>query len=371
MADIVGFKPNHDEAARQAFVGSLKEYINFGIEARLEQVYKNDLVPAFQRDHGVAPKSRSDATSVLEPHPLFKLWSTLTFHSQNVMWDAVQRTTDRTIDKQVKNFETLSNNPERLGAMSLQDDLVVQAPISTTEIHRQPGGYWREKRPNDIEAALNYAGTVDLYRNAKGMGRGGKIGSDSIGQFLASVAKKRAPDLNPKDILDMGCGSGEQTLAYKRVFPEATVTGIDCARPFVRYAHGFAESQGLAINFAEMDAGHTDYEDESFDLIVSIIMFHETTSAQVRQILKESQRLLKTGGLVLHLDVPYQPHRMPLFQQVTNHWQVRNNGEPFWTGFAELDIHSELVAAGFDEKSAFAEYESAGPATYFFFGGRK
>lgn len=371
MSGKIGFSPNHDENSRQAFVGSLKGYINFGIETRLQKLYENTLAPEYEKQNGEPPKKRSDAAGVIEENPLYKLWSTLTFHSQNIMWNAVQQTTDRIIDSQIDIFERLTNSDQRLGSISLKDELVVQAPISTTEIHRQPGGYWRETRLNDIETALNYSGTVDLYRNAKGMGTGGKIGSDSIGQFLTGVAKKYKPDLDPKTILDMGCGSGEQTLAYKRVFPDAEVTGIDCARPFVRFAHGYAESEGLAMNFAEMDAGNTDYADESFDLIVSIIMFHETTPAQVRSILKESYRLIKPGGLVLHLDVPYQPQRMPIFNQVTNHWQVRNNGEPFWTGFAEMDMEKELIAAGFDEEHAFANYEAAGPATYFFFGGHK
>jgi len=361
----IAFAPNHDELARQNFVGSLKEYINFTVEPALQARFENTLQPA-----APAPaQSRDEAEALLATDPLYNLWSSLTFHSQNLMWNAVQITTNRTIDAQIEALQTLAKAPK--GSMRLSDQLLVKAPISTTEIHRQPGGYWRETRQNDIETALNYSGTVDLYRNAKGMGAGGKIGSDSIGRFVAAVAQKRAPDLQPTAILDMGCGTGEQTLAYKRTWPNAAVTGIDVARPFIRFAHGFAESEGLAINYAEMDAGHTDFPDASFDLIVSIIMFHETSRAQVKDILKECWRLVRPGGMVLHLDVPYHPHRLPLLKQVTNHWQVRYNGEPFWSGFTALDMKAELVEAGFDPASAFADYEQAGPATYFFFGGRK
>jgi ubiquinone/menaquinone biosynthesis C-methylase UbiE len=169
----------------------------------------------------------------------------------------------------------------------------------------------------------------------------------------------------------MGCGTGEQTLAYKREFPEAEVHGIDCARPFIRFAHAYAENAGVPIHFAEMDAGSTHFADESFDLIVSIIMFHETSAAQVRAILRECYRLLRPGGLALHLDVPYQPARIPLVRQVTNHWQVRHNGEPFWSGFAALDMKEEAIAAGFAPEEAFATYETIGQAEYHFFGGRK
>lgn len=366
MATKIGFSPNHDEAARQAFVGSLKGYVNFGVESALGRLF-DEVIAAGD----TPPATRDDAEAALAGHPLYALWASLTFHSQNLMWDAVQQTTDRTIAEQVETYAALAASPARLGSVSLSDELLVKAPIATTEIHRQPGGYWRERRPNDLEAALNYSGTVDLYRNAKGMGVGGKIGSDSIGRYVSGIVRKYAPDLAPKAILDMGCGTGEQTLGYKREFPGAQVTGIDCARPFVRFAHGLAESEGLQLDFAEMDAGRTSFPDQSFDLIVSIIMFHETTRAQTRDILAECWRLLRPGGLVLHLDVPYQPGRMPLVKQVTNHWQVRHNGEPFWTGFAELDMKAECIAAGFDPDLAFATYESAGSAAYHFFGGRK
>jgi len=371
MSNSVGFVPNHDEASRQAFVGGLKGYINFALEGQLQRLFDEKLVPEQEAKAPGSVTSRADGEALLVDHPLYNLWETLTFHSQNQMWDSVADTADRTMDNQIAAFEYILANPRTDGTLKLQDSLVVKAPIATTEIHRQPGGYWRETRPHDLAAGLNYAGTVDLYRNAKGMGTGGKVGSDSLGQLLAGVAKKYAPDLEPKAILDMGCGTGEQTLAYKRVFPGAKVTGIDCARPLLRYAHGYAQSEGVAIDFAEMDAGQTDFADGSFDLIVSIIMFHETTQAQVRDILRESWRLVRPGGLVLHLDVPYQPNRMPLFKQVTNHWQVRNNGEPFWTGFAEMDMKDELAAAGLDPGATFANYEAAGPATFYFFGGRK
>lgn len=361
-----GFRPDHDEAARQAFVGSLKKFVNFDIEAALAQTYDALTEQAEKR-----PQTRAEAEDLIEGHPLYHLWASLTFHSQNMMWNAVQQTTDRTIDDQVRAFRAVASAPERKGTMTLAHDLVVRAPIATTEIHRQPGGYWRERRGDDVEAALNYAGTIDLYRRAKGMAAAGPSAPDAMGQFVASVARRYAPDLEPRAILDMGCGTGEETLAYKRCWPGAEVHGVDAARPFIRFAHANAESLGVAAHFTERDAAETGFAEESFDLIVSIIMFHETTRAQVHEILRECWRLVRPGGLVLHLDVPYQPHRMPLVKQVTNHWQVRHNGEPFWSGFAELDMSAELLRAGFDEAGHFVRYEQSGPATFFFFGGRK
>lgn len=362
-----GFAPNHDESARLGFVGALKKFVNFDIESRLSALFDDELVPAAE----TPPETRAEAAALVEDHPLYQLWGTLTFHSQNLLWDAVQVTTDRTIEAQIAKYRAILDSGAAQGSIALSDDLLVKAPVATTEIHRQPGGYWRERRADDLEAALNYSGTVELYRIAKGMAAGERPAPDSFGRIVAGVARKYAPDLDPKAVLDMGCGTGEQTLAYKREWPEAEVHGIDVARPFIRFAHAYAEDAGLPVHFAEMDAGATHFPDESFDLIVSIIMFHETSKAQARDIMRECWRLLRPGGLVCHLDVPYQPHRVPLVKQVTNHWQVRHNGEPFWSGFAELDMRAEAIAAGFDPETAFASYESVGPAAYHFFGGRK
>ena len=375
-AQSIAFLPSRDEAARQAFVGALKYYLNFAVEPRLQAVFDERLAPDAQSP----PANRADADALLNPHPLMRFWASLTFYSQTLLWQSIDATTRRTLVAQMAVADRLAANPGKLGSLHLKDGFEPPAPVRTTEIHRQPGGYLRESVAGDLSAALSYMGSVDLYRNAKGMGTGAKPGqekigtgakpgADDMGRWLAGVARRRAPDLAPSAILDMGCGTGEQTLAYRREWPGARVVGIDCARPFVRLAHALAEDQCLALDFHEGDAAATGFAEASFDLVFSIILFHETSAAQVRAILRESWRLIRPGGLVLHLDVPYQPHRMPLARQVTNHWQVRHNGEPFWTGFVELDMAAELQAAGFS--APFADYEPFGVAPYFVFGGRK
>jgi ubiquinone/menaquinone biosynthesis C-methylase UbiE len=369
--DRLAFTPDHDEGARQAFVGSLKQFVNFEVEAAVARQFEHVAAPAYALATGARPSNRKEAVAALAEDPLFRLWATLTHHSQNLMWDAVQETTDRLLEDRLAAFRELRDTTPSGGSLHLADQLVVRAPVSTTEIHRQPGGYWRERRPDDIEQGLNYTGTLELYRGAKGMSANKASEGGSMGRFMIDVARRRVPDLTPSAILDMGCATGDQTQAYKRLFPDARVVGIDCARPLLRYAHGSAESAGLAIEFHECDAASTGLPDESFDLITSIIMFHETSEAQVGPILEECWRLLRPGGLILHLDIPYHPHRTALVKQATNDWQVLHNGEPFWTGFVDLDMAAELAEAGFDRETLFTAYESSGSATYFFFGGRK
>lgn len=57
-----------------------------------------------------------------------------------------------------------------------------------------------------------------------------------------------------------------------------------------------------------------------------------------------------------------------MVKQVTNAWQVVNNGEPYWTGFADRDMRTDLSNAGFAYDRTFAEYETLGAGVYYYFG---
>lgn len=371
QAKAVSFEPTHDEEARQNFVGALKGYANMALEPRLHRLYDDVIAPAAEAETGRKPSNRADAAAWMRPHPLYRLWASLTYQSQEMLWDSVTATTHRTGADQEAKANDLAQRPDRLGTLTLDPALKVPPPVSTVEIHRQPGGYVRERYPGDLSAALTYMGAIEIYRNAKAMGTGQKAGSDALGQLMTDIVLSRFPDVAPRAVLDLGCGTGEQTLAYKRRFPDAEVMGLDCSAPFVRFTHAVAEGAGLAVHAYQGDAQRTGLDDESVELIVSIILFHETSSAQVPRILSECYRLLRPGGVCLHLDVPYQPGHIPLAAQVTNDWQVRHNNEPFWTGFADLDMRRLLTEAGFDDAEVVVDYEQVGKGDYFIFGGRK
>ena len=87
--------------------------------------------------------------------------------------------------------------------------------------------------------------------------------------------------------------------------------------------------------------------------------------------MQEVRRLLNTEGLFFNIDVPYQPERIRIPAQVTNDWQVVNNGEPFWNGFVDTDIDSALESAGFTESERFTDYQAAGGNnSYYLFGAK-
>jgi SAM-dependent methyltransferase len=364
------YRPTHDEAARQRFVGVLKGFANGPLEQRLAARYAQSLLPQFRAASGRAqPADRIEARPLFEGDPLFQLWGSMVYASQGLMWQSVGETCRRLGPAFEARARELTRAPR--GSLTLDPALVPPQPIAALEIHRQPGGYFHDSGTGDLHAALQYFGTLELYRSAKGLTANAPVGEPGIGRYIAGVVRKRFPDLAPRRILDLGCGPGVETIAYQEAFPEAEVHGLDLSAPFLRFAHAWAEGRQMSVHYRQADARSTGYPDGHFDLIVSHILFHETWHDLLPQIFAEALRILAPGGVFLNADVPYQPARLPISKQVTNDWQVRNNGEPFWTGFADTDIPAALRAAGFPAAAIIAAYEPLGAGHYYFFGGRR
>jgi ubiquinone/menaquinone biosynthesis C-methylase UbiE len=104
------------------------------------------------------------------------------------------------------------------------------------------------------------------------------------------------PDIPPHArILDIGCGSGMQTLALARLSPESIITATDIHQPFLDDLRKRAEDAGLESRIKTLRASMDDlpFPDESFDLLwaegSSFIM-------GFKEALHAWKRFLKKGG---------------------------------------------------------------------------
>ncbi len=194
-------------------------------------------------------------------------------------------------------------------------------------------------------------------------------GTDGRGLVIVENLRRHFPKLAPRRILDLGCGIGLPSHAVARAYPEAEFHGIDVGAGLLRFGHLLAERRGVPLHLHQRDAADTRFPDAHFDLIVSHILFHETTSSVLPAILRECHRLLRPGGAMLHIDVATQVTRLGLPDQVMNDWQVIWNGEPFWTEFARTDMRAAIIEAGFPEAGTFAEHIGrSGGGAYHVFG---
>ena len=78
---------------------------------------------------------------------------------------------------------------------------------------------------------------------------------------------------------------------------------------------------------------------------------HETSTKAVNEIFKESRRLLKKGGIMMHLDNT-RLREFPPLESFLAAWEVYNNNESFGGTYREMDLTREATKSGFAEKNS-------------------
>jgi ubiquinone/menaquinone biosynthesis C-methylase UbiE len=106
--------------------------------------------------------------------------------------------------------------------------------------------------------------------------------------------------LRGKRVLDLGCGYGFRTMGIAKKGAEHVI-GIDQDTARIREGQSFAEkSQIKNVRFAVMDAVRTEFNDESFDVVVADEMIHHVDN--VDKVLKEMIRVTRKGGRIIISD---------------------------------------------------------------------
>ena len=150
-------------------------------------------------------------------------------------------------------------------------------------------------------------------------------------------------------------------------FPEAEVVALDLGAPMLRY--GLARAKALGVNnvrFVQADATSLpEFADASFDWIQTTMFLHELSLTSMGAIFGETHRLLRDGGLVLHVEQPQYTPDMALFEQAMRDWDAFYNNEPFWSTLHEIDLDQCFVDAGFDRAKLIHDHVSADAADIF------
>ena len=329
-------KANHDEFARQAFVTSLKRHISSTITPGNKVEMEKRAIPAFKKRHKRAPKNRSELRKAMERGPHHQIWGSLMRTAQELMWESVGDTVDRQLDQLIRKAR---GGKKPLGSLRLDADLEIPRYISQVDIHCMPGGYNTEVAPDDVRAGAIYDRGAFLYHL-------GQRGMDDNGRLLVAFILGEHSGLAPKRILDMGCTVGHATTALCDFFPDAETHAIDFGAPLLRYAHARAEAMGRAIHFTQANAEETGFEDDTFDLVVSSNLMHETSTRALPRIFAECRRILRPGGVTAHMEVPVRYADMELYDQVMRGWQTHYNAEPFWDAACSTNLVSMARKAG-------------------------
>jgi len=321
-------RPNHDESARQDFVASLRHYSGRTLGAANYKLFKAKVEPAFERSHGRAPGSVEEVRDLMTAESYYQFWSATQRNSQEMMWDSVIDT----VERHQEDLAQSASEAGPLGVLDLDPELDVPAYHTAYDIHLQPGGYHTEQIQGDVAAGAIYDLGVPLY----GLGAMGQE-NNSTGDTLVNFYRNSFPEAKPERVLDLGCAIGNSTAPWAKAYPEAEVHGVDVAAPCLRYGHRRANALGVALTLSQQNAEALRYPDNHFDLVVSALMFHETSRPSVKRIFEECYRVLRPGGVMIHFDGFNTGPQEPILQFL-GLWEVYNNNENFLATLKTLDV---------------------------------
>lgn len=330
----------HDERARLDTIA----HLNVFAAQRLAPTVKT----AFERK-GMNPADRHEVRQAMERDPSFRAWSLVRRNTMEMRQKTGREIVGRQRTALRDKADQLNSAPQgERSTLRLDPNLDVPRYVSGVDQHLMQGGYTAEWLDRDVSNAANY--DAGMFATV-----GGSAGpyNDAAGRALCDWLSREFPAFIPSRIVDLGCGLGHNTLPLRELFPSAEIVAIDVAAPMLRYGHARARSLGIDdIEFRQEDATHTSLPTGSADLVFSTMVLHETSHEALPKLLRESYRLLRGGGLCIHLEQP--PYRgLSPFEQFMRDWDGRYNNEPFWSSLHESDLQQMMIKAGFDSELVF------------------
>jgi ubiquinone/menaquinone biosynthesis C-methylase UbiE len=260
---------------------------------------------------------------------------------QQVMWSQLRDAIYANGDALMAEMETADKTGP--GVLELNPRMALP-DYTKEEIHNQPGGYVGD----EFAGHIYYYGTNNFWM--------GHNYQDEMHAKLAAETPIPA-DGKVRRILDVGCGDGRLTLALQQRFPDAEVWGIDVGGPMVRFSHMRANEFGNKANYAQRLAENTGFPDGHFDIVTSFLLFHEVSGAANKQIIAETARILRTGGVFAPGDIRTSKGVMTGYRQFFNWWNTRWNHEVWMLQHIDTDYEKVFAANGFtwdaNEKTRF------------------
>lgn len=333
---------SHDEIARLNFLAHMNRHLSTRVMPHVKTAWDQRAGPKFEKEQGRVPKDRHEVRKALLGDPAFQTWSALRRMIMEQRQQAGRWASIRQAEQLAAKARTLTEGDARL---QLDPALPIPRYVSAVDHHCMPGSYHAELFPGDVSGAANYDHAIFATT-------GGMLGhySDGGGHAVVKWVRRNLPDFRPKRILDIGATLGHNVVPIAQAFPDAEVVAIDVGAPMLRYALARAKSLGVDnIRFVQADGSDLSmFADESFDWVQTTMFLHELSYSSMRAIFRESYRVLKPGGVVLHVEQPQYAAGMPLFEQAMRDWDAFYNNEPFWSSLHEIDLDAYLAEAGFD-----------------------
>jgi len=160
----------------------------------------------------------------------------------------------------------------------------------------------------------------------------------------AEFAKKHVGDLKGKNILEIGCASGDYTKYLAIEFPESKITATDISPGQIEIARRAVAS----VEFSVDDCEAMRFPDGTFDAVIANSILHHVDTDTC---LKECLRVLKKGGAAFFTE-PNMLNPEVFLEKKIGWFRKKGQHSPDETAFYRWKVRKALERAGFEEIKA-------------------
>ena len=207
--------------------------------------------------------------------------------------------------------------------------------------HHQTDGYLSDFSASiyDLQVEILFNGTANSMRR--------RI-IKPLKQGLLNFANRKKSSIK---ILDVATGSGRTLKQLRGAFPKEKIIGLDLSDSYLKEASRHISSlEGNLIELIKGNAEELPFEDNSFQGISCVYLFHELPRTVREIVLKEFIRVLEPGGTLVLAD-SIQIKDSPKFLSIMEGF-YKNFHEPFYCDYIKDDIDIKMKDLGFKEVSS-------------------
>lgn len=181
---------------------------------------------------------------------------------------------------------------------------------------------------------------------------------DNVAVLQREVGKRLIERLDliktvPRSILDVGCGTGENTLLLSKVYKRANVVAVDFAEQMLKVASSKQSWTKKLLNheikFVCADAECLPFDDNSFDFIFSNLTLQWCTDLD--RTFAEFKRILKPDGLLF-----FSTLGPDTLKELRQSWQRVDANQHVHTFIDMHDAGDAMIRSGLADPVMDVEY---------------
>ena len=207
--------------------------------------------------------------------------------------------------------------------------------------HHQTDGYLSDFSASiyDLQVEILFNGSADSMRR--------RI-IKPLKEGLNNFSNRKKSSLK---ILDVATGSGRTLKQLRGAFPKEKILGLDLSGSYLKEASRFISNlDGDLIELVKGNAEELPFDNNSFQGISCVYLFHELPRTIREKVLKEFFRVLEPGGILVIAD-SIQVNDSPNFIQIMENFH-KSFHEPFYCDYIKEDLNSKIEEIGFNSTNS-------------------